>query len=98
METPPPKILAERPDRAWAITRVPSAGENVTLRRATRSARGDAGRSVRLRTISAIATRISISANAAPMHRRTPPPNGIQAAVAGAPSRKRSGRKANGSG
>jgi len=27
------------------------------------------------------------------MHRRTPPPNGIQAEVAGAPSRKRSGRK-----
>ena len=54
-------------------------GENVTLRRATRSAASEAGRSVRRRRISASATRISISANAAPMQRRTPPPNGTHA-------------------
>ena len=62
-----------------AITIVPRAGENVTLRRATFSAVEEAGRSARRRTISSSATRISISANAAPMQRRTPPPNGIHA-------------------
>ena len=38
-----------------------------------------AGLSTRRRRISASATRISISANAAPRQRRTPPPNGIHA-------------------
>ena len=66
------------------MTSVPPAGENVTLRRAGRSAAGDAALRVRRRRISAIATRISISANAAPMQRRTPPPNGIHAEVDGA--------------
>ena len=68
---------SKRPSHA--ITIVPRAGENVTLRRATFSAVEEAGRSARRRTISSSATRISISANAAPMQRRTPPPNGIHA-------------------
>jgi hypothetical protein len=73
---------------------VPWRGENVTLRRATRSGAPETARSVRRRRISPSATRISISANAAPMQRRTPPPNGTHEYVAGPLSRKRSGRKA----
>src|SRR4051794_8280229 len=43
--------------RATAMTRVPPAGENVTLRRAARSAFADAARRLRRRRISASATR-----------------------------------------
>jgi hypothetical protein len=77
---------------------VPPRGENVTLRRATRSGSPDAARTLTRRRISASATRISISANAAPRQRRTPPPNGTHEYVDGPPSRNRSGRKAYGSG
>src|SRR4051812_24718468 len=63
--------------RGSAITRVPWRGEKVTLRRATCSARGEPARSSKRRRIVPSTTRISISANAAPRQRRTPPPYGI---------------------
>ena len=52
------------------------AGDIVTLRRIGRSGSVDAGRRSHSRMIVWSATRISSWANAAPMQRRVPPPNG----------------------
>ena len=86
------------PGRGEMMTCVPCRGDSVTLRRVGRSAFALAALSVRVRSTQRITTRISISANAAPRQRRTPPPKGIQPYVDGGLSRKRSGRNASGSG
>lgn len=56
------------------------------------SSPGSTARSSTARSIPAITVSTSTWANMAPMHRRTPPPNGIQAFCGGEPSSHRSGR------
>ena len=64
--------------RSTRTAGVPPRGDRVTLRRTIFSGRSLAGRRVARRRIVDSTTRISSSANAAPMQRRVPPPNGIQ--------------------
>ena len=61
-----------------AITSPPRDGTSAMTRRRTRSGRGSAGESRTADAIAASTARISVSANAAPTQRRTPPPNGNQ--------------------
>ena len=84
--------------RSATTTRQPRAGTTVTCWTLARSGRGEAARSVTRFSTSRSTTRISTCANEAPMQRRTPPPNGIQAYDSAPPSRKRSGRNSCGSG
>ena len=86
------------PPGASTTTRQPRAGTAVTCWTRAPSARRVAARRRTRRSTSRSTTRISVCANDAPMQRRTPPPNGIQAYDSTGPSRKRSGRKASGRG
>jgi hypothetical protein len=61
------------------MTRAPREGTTVTCCVRGRSGRPDAARSFTRRSTSRSTTFISVWANDAPMQRRTPPPNGIQA-------------------
>src|SRR4051812_23336963 len=80
------------------IASPPRLGRSVTPRnRAFSLFVRDARSCTRASTV-AITTFISSVAKAAPRQRRTPPPNGTHVYGSGAPSRKRSGRKACGSG
>ena len=62
-----------------SLTRVPLPGARVMLRILTRSGLGSGALSSARSRIARRTTRISYSAKAAPMQRRTPPPKGIQA-------------------
>src|SRR6201999_4329019 len=66
----PLAALVPEAARAVAMTRVPRRGENVTLRRATRSGRREAAVRFQRRITSPSTIRISISANDAPRQRR----------------------------
>ena len=77
----------------------PRAGVSVTAPRRMRSPCPPAGASANRATTARSTSFISSVANAAPAQRRTPPPKGIQVPCSGAGApRKRSGRKASGSG
>ena len=86
------------PRDASGMMRPPRAGVSVTPRRRMRSPSARSGRRSKRPTTARSTSCSSMVANAAPAQRRTPPPNGSHAYGGGAPSRKRSGRNAVGSG
>src|SRR3954447_16287601 len=69
-------LLAREPCRHAATTSPPRAGTSVMTRRAMRSGAASEGCRRTRETIAARTARISVSANAAPRQRRTPPPKG----------------------
>ena len=84
--------------QATSSTRAPAPGRMVMFRRRASSKPSPAGRTSHSRRSSRSTICISSSAKLAPRQRRRPPPNGIQVYVPGRWPRKRSGRKAYGSG
>ena len=82
--------------RSSTTARQPRAGTTVTCRMDPRSGLCDGARRRTRRRTSRSTVRISTCANEAPMQRRTPPPNGIQAYDSAPPFKKRSGRNSSG--
>ena len=77
------------------ITSPPRSGVTTSALRRARSGSAGARDGATARDAARSTARISISANGAPAQRRTPPPNGIQAAGSGGGlASQRSGRKA----